>query len=228
MIKVMSIQSREVLIIEDAADVRMTLKKILENIGVTVTESASVEQAMTILTQRTPHAILLDLNLDGMSGFEFLKLKAKLPSIQNVPVIVVSGLADKKSVFQAITLGANDFLVKPFTANQLIQKVRKHLKDLQFLSHPFSTGNRPEGTYYLKTRVCQVGETSLLLESLARLSAGQTLNLSAESKATFGISESVMKTDSQPPERTGSGSFRTKVNVIGVDQSLVRKFRART
>ena len=228
MIKVMSIQSREVLIIEDAADVRMTLKKILENIGVTVTESASVEQAMTILTQRTPHAILLDLNLDGMSGFEFLKLKAKLPSIQNIPVIVVSGLADKKSVFQAITLGANDFLVKPFTANQLIQKVRKHLKDIQFLSHPFLSGKRPEGTYYLKTRVCQVGEASLLLESLARLSAGHTLNLSAESKATFGISESVMKTDSQPPERTGSGSFRTKVNVIGVDQSLVRKFRART
>ena len=227
MIMTMPIQSKEVLVIEDAPDVRMTLRKILENIGLTVTECASVQQAVASLEQKTPHVILLDLNLDGLSGFDFLKLKAKLPNIQNIPVIVVSGLADKKSVYQAITLGANDFLVKPFPANQLIQKVRKQLKDLQFLSYPFLQGKRPFGTYYLKTRVCQVGETSLTLESLARLSAGQTLQLSAESKATFGISESIMKTDPNPPERTGAGYFRTKVNVIGVDQSLVRKFRER-
>ena len=70
----MAVQSKEVLIIEDAADVRMTLRKILENIGISVTECASVEDAIVQLGQKIPHVILLDLNLEGLSGFDFLKM----------------------------------------------------------------------------------------------------------------------------------------------------------
>ncbi|MBC7397816.1 MAG: response regulator [Bdellovibrionales bacterium] len=224
----MAVQSKEVLIIEDAADVRMTLRKILENIGISVTECASVEDAIVQLAQKIPHVILLDLNLEGLSGFDFLKMKSKMANLQSIPVIVVSGLADRKSVFEAITLGAQDYLVKPFPANQLIQKVRKQVKDMQFLSYLFPEGKRPNGTFYLKTRVCQVCETYLTIESLARLSCSQTLNFSDETKNVFGVSACVMKTDSKPPERTGSGTFHSKVNVIGVEQSLVKKFRNRT
>lgn len=117
----------KVLIVDDAIFMRMTIKKILEENGHSmVGEAITGVEAIEKFAELKPDVVLLDISMPEMNGLEALKrIRILDPKAQ---VIICSALGQQDFVASAIENGAKDFIVKPFTATQLVEAVEKVLK----------------------------------------------------------------------------------------------------
>lgn len=117
-----------ILIIEDDKFLRELLVRKLAAEGFDVQNATDATAAFTILAQRKPNIVLLDLILPEVSGFEILDRIKKDPTIADVPVIILSNLGQKEDTDKAMALGAKDFMVKAnFTLDEIAAKVRATL-----------------------------------------------------------------------------------------------------
>jgi DNA-binding response OmpR family regulator len=115
---------KKVLIVEDDSFLQGLAANKLQKSNFDVTSTGNGEQAMTALEKEKFDAILLDLMLPDMSGFDILKgLKE---SHKKIPVIVFSNLSEDKDIKKAMDLGAEEYLVKAnFTLEELVEKIKK-------------------------------------------------------------------------------------------------------
>jgi len=104
---------------------RKIILRSLQAVGVTdVTEASDGSEALAIFKPGEFDLVLTDWNMPGMTGLEVLQgIRAQDASI---PVIMVTTEAEKTRVLQAIQAGVSDYLVKPFTADTLREKLEKH------------------------------------------------------------------------------------------------------
>ncbi len=106
-----------ILVIDDDPGVREYLEALAVRRGYHVFAAASAEEALRLLKEATPDIVTLDAVLPGMSGLELLgQLKQRLPE---VPVIMLSGHGQARTIVEAMRLGASDFLRKPFEVEEL-------------------------------------------------------------------------------------------------------------
>lgn len=106
-----------VLVVEDEADVADVFFDYLTELGHEPTIVRSAEAALGRLQSDRPDAILLDINLPGMSGVEFLQLKRIRDG--GVPIVAVSGVATESQARECLRLGAMDFIGKPIALDRL-------------------------------------------------------------------------------------------------------------
>ncbi len=121
----------DVLIVDDEQDIRDLVSGVLDDDGYQTRTAATADAALAQLDERLPSLMLLDVWLRGssMDGLELLKaIKAKHP---HIPVIVFSGHGNIDTAVAAITLGAVDFLEKPFEAEKLLHLVSKATETIQ-------------------------------------------------------------------------------------------------
>ena len=103
--------ARDVLIVEDEARVRTMLEQALKAMGYATTLAGSAEAAGKVLASRAFDILMLDLNLPGMNGIEFLeKIRRQHPELA---VIILTGFGDLEAARKAIHLDVVDFLTKP-------------------------------------------------------------------------------------------------------------------
>ena len=118
-------RSAKVLLIEDNQLFSYAIKTILELEKIIVTSKFTCETAIDILAKDDFDVILLDIMLgDNMNGFDFLYLLKKDIRFNHIPVIITSALAQDEKVYQGLSLGAIDYLAKPFRTNELLLKVK--------------------------------------------------------------------------------------------------------
>lgn len=115
----------EILIVDDEATIRSSFSALLRDRKYRTDEAPSAEIAIRKCEQRSYSLILLDLQLPGMSGLEFLEKVRALP--ERPEVLVISGQADIPMALQAIKLGAVDFLDKPVGPEKLLASVHSAL-----------------------------------------------------------------------------------------------------
>ncbi len=204
----MSIKGKEILIIDDVADQRVLVRRVLENAGISVLEADSVEQALAILAKRSPHLLLLDLQMPKVSGFDFLEKRQAMTSLQSVPVIVTSGLKDTKSIYRAISLGASDYLVKPLASPILLRKIRKQLKDTEFHSFQYLEDEMPIIQASIQTEITKATATSFNLFSLIRIAPETPMRVQGKEMADFGLSDCTFVTGSAPLSWSSTGIYR--------------------
>lgn len=106
-----------VLVVEDEVDVADVFSDYLTELGHEPTVVRSAEAALGKLQTDRPDAILLDINLPGMSGVEFLQLKRIRDA--GVPIVAVSGVATESQARECLRLGAMDFVGKPIALDRL-------------------------------------------------------------------------------------------------------------
>lgn len=115
----------KILIIDDEPNIRLSFSSLLKDEGYDCTAAESAETAMNLLTHHNFELILLDLQLPGKSGLEFLK--ALKNEVMPPLVLVVSGQADIPMALEAMKLGAVNFLEKPVSPEKLIAGVNSAL-----------------------------------------------------------------------------------------------------
>ena len=113
---------------DDDEGVRGLLSRLLRVTGYTVEEAGSAEEAAEKLAQITPDLILLDLQLPGKSGLEFLAEIRADDRLRWTPVVMITGAATQARKVKAIEAGATDFLAKPFSHVELAARVRSLLE----------------------------------------------------------------------------------------------------
>jgi len=114
-----------VVLVEDDAAIRSSLTRALRDLGHVVTPvRTGVEGISTIMGSR-PDVVLLDLGLPDLDGTDVLRM---VRSVADVPVIVASARDEDSSVVRLLDAGADDYVVKPFTARQIDARVRAVLR----------------------------------------------------------------------------------------------------
>lgn len=118
-----------VLIVDDFATMRKIERNILSQLGIkNVDEADDGATALPKIQQTKYDVILLDWNMPQMSGLELLKAVRADPNTKNVPIIMVTAEALKDNIVAAAQAGVSDYVVKPFTAGALEDKLKKVLK----------------------------------------------------------------------------------------------------
>ena len=114
------------LIVDDSKAVRMILSKTLKEIGYEVCEAANGREALEIIAvEKTAVAlVLLDWNMPELNGFEMLKQLRNDPELSSLAVIMVTSETDLDQMSAALVAGANEYVMKPFTKDILVQKLQ--------------------------------------------------------------------------------------------------------
>lgn len=90
---------------------------------------SSGEKAIKLLERVTPDLILLDVDMPGMNGFEVIKfIKQQVSTLKDVPVIFLTALTDNSSEYDGLSLGAVDYITKPFSFSLLLKRIEMHLQ----------------------------------------------------------------------------------------------------
>jgi DNA-binding NtrC family response regulator len=119
-------EHNRLLIVDDEAVIRDGLKRILEGQSFTVETCSSGYSAIETMQHHDFDLIITDLKMPGMSGIEVLKSVRTLQP--DTPVILITGYASIDSAVEAMKNGASDYISKPFTPDQLLEKVRNALQ----------------------------------------------------------------------------------------------------
>ena len=115
-----------ILIVDDEADIRSSLKMILEYEEMESVEAADGPEALAKAAETAPDAVLLDIKMQGMDGLEALaKLRAKHPGL---PIVMVSGHGTIATAVEATRLGAFDFMEKPLERDRVLLVLRNALE----------------------------------------------------------------------------------------------------
>jgi DNA-binding response OmpR family regulator len=129
---------RRVLLIEDETDIAEAISYQLDKVGLQVRVARTGEEGLDA-ARRGTDLVLLDLNLPGMDGLEVCRMIRRQSATARVPIIIVSARADEVDRVLGLEMGADDYLVKPFSLKELAARCRAALRRAE------SDGEPPQG-----------------------------------------------------------------------------------
>ncbi len=115
-----------ILVVDDFSTMRRIVKNLLVEIGFkNIEEADDGKTALPILENGGIDFLVTDWNMPGMSGIELLKAVRANPELSSLPVLMVTAEAKREQIMEAAEAGVNGYVVKPFTADTLREKVDK-------------------------------------------------------------------------------------------------------
>ncbi len=121
----MTEEQRRILVVDDEQTVQDFLRRTLEEAGYDVITASDGEEALDKMSQFDVSLVLLDIKMPKLDGFEVL---ARMPQDSNIPVIMLSGIIEANTRIDTLTLGADDYITKPFSAKELLARIQVKLK----------------------------------------------------------------------------------------------------
>jgi two-component system KDP operon response regulator KdpE len=115
----------KVLVIDDEPQIRRALRAGLERNGYVVSPAASGEEGLDLAAMHPPDLVILDLAMPGIDGLEVCR---QLREWSKVPIIVLSVREEDRDKIEALDLGADDYLTKPFSLDELLARIRAVLR----------------------------------------------------------------------------------------------------
>lgn len=114
-----------ILVVDDETQITRVLKTALSSQGYEVKSASDGESALNFALDWIPDLIVTDLSMPGMSGIELCRLVRER---SQVPIIVLSVRGEEKNKIEALDAGADDYVTKPFSVNELLARVRANLR----------------------------------------------------------------------------------------------------
>jgi DNA-binding response OmpR family regulator len=120
-----------ILVIDDDDLYRRTVSNVLKQSGFDVLEAANGHTGIKIAQKHAPNLVMCDVRMKQLDGFEVIDRLRMDPSTSEIPFIFMSGLSDEDTVCKGMSLGATEFLVKPFSFSRLLAVVDAQLANRQ-------------------------------------------------------------------------------------------------
>ncbi len=123
--------SGRILVVDDEPQIRRVMKTALASTGYEAFEARTGEEALERLREHNPDLILLDLNMPGIGGMTACR---EIRAVSDVAIIVLSVRDSEKDKIAALDAGADDYLTKPFSVDELMARIRANLRRLPSLA----------------------------------------------------------------------------------------------
>ena len=188
----------KILVIEDDVNICNFVKTIMETNGYQVFDARTGSNGKLMFLSHLPDLIVLDLGLPDIDGVDFIKM---VRETSNTPIIVLSARTGERDKIDALDLGANDYVTKPFSTGELLARVRAALRDnrrknsqLDVLKNVFRTKDMV--IEYDSRRIkkgkeeIKLTQTEYNIVELLSLHAGRVLTYSEIIKKIWGYSDS--------------------------------------
>lgn len=117
----------KILVVEDNGDIRENTSELLELSDYCVCTASNGEEGLDTALQETPHLILCDIRMPVMDGFNLLERLRQHPTLKNSRFIFFTSSSEKKDIEAGLRLGADDYIIKPFTESELLRKIKNLL-----------------------------------------------------------------------------------------------------
>ena len=118
----------KILIAEDERDIRDLINFTLGFAGYQVVTTSNGEEAYQAALREIPDLILLDVRMPRMTGYEACKLLKQEDSTRNIPIIFLSAKGQESEVKTGLEAGAEEYILKPFSPDQLVERIKAVLK----------------------------------------------------------------------------------------------------
>ncbi|MEM9220648.1 MAG: response regulator, partial [Cyanobacteria bacterium P01_F01_bin.150] len=118
----------EILVVDDTPANLEVVSNILSKAGYRIAIATNGERALKLLQHRVPDLILLDIQMPGINGFQTCEQIKSHPDLNSIPIIFLTALADTESIVKGFSLGAVDYVTKPFREIELLARVQTHLR----------------------------------------------------------------------------------------------------
>lgn len=132
---------KTILVIEDDGPSRDNISEILELADYDVLRAENGKKGLEMVRTNHPDLILCDISMPILDGFGVLHAIQNTPELESIPFVFLTGQAKKGSFRIAMDNGADDYLTKPFSGDELLKVVHAHLKKIQILKDAFSIEN---------------------------------------------------------------------------------------
>src|SRR6185312_14091523 len=116
------------LIVEDEEAIRDMLRFSLKKADFNILDAENTDKAIAILNNKIPDLIIVDWMLPGKSGIEFIKWIRSENSLKDIPVIMLTAKAEEENKIKGLMLGADDYITKPFSIDELIARIKTILR----------------------------------------------------------------------------------------------------
>ena len=117
-----------ILIVEDEVDILQLVTHNLKSAEFNVLTAEDGYQALSLAKKHLPQLVILDLMLPGLDGFEVCKELKRSPTTKNIPILMLTARGEEVDRIVGLELGADDYVVKPFSPRELILRVRAILR----------------------------------------------------------------------------------------------------
>ncbi len=117
----------EILMVEDSAVEAELLRRCLDKAGYRVTVAKNGEEGLHAAHARRPSLVVSDINMPVMDGYELCREIKYDEVLWNVPVILLTSLSEPEDIMQAINVGADGYIIKPFIEASLLERIRSLL-----------------------------------------------------------------------------------------------------
>lgn len=124
-------EKTSILVVDDEATIREVVRRYLEREGFQVCEAADGYEALDLLRDESPHLIVLDLMLPGIDG---LSLTQHIRQDRQIPIIMLTAKGEASDRIRGLDLGADDYITKPFSPQEVVSRVRAVLRRTEGVS----------------------------------------------------------------------------------------------
>lgn len=216
---------KTVLMVDDDRDLIAVVERVLQNVGMVLTVSATIEDGIRESISNPPDLIILDLSFVGekRSGLDFLKVRKEHALIKNIPVIVFSASNSKSTVLKSIALGAEDFLIKPLNSSNLLSKIRKVLKSEPDKELFFSEDQQHPALLTVSCEIHRISELNLVINGPLKAAANHSLAIDSSLMKRLRLDALPLKTGRLL--NSNSSGFSFTVDFIGIKEDQMTSIR---
>jgi len=132
--------NQKILVIEDQEDVRENIVELLELSNYEVSSASDGKMGVKMALDTPPDLILCDIMMPGMDGYEVLYLLSKNPNTSSLPFIFLTAKAEKQDFRKGMSMGADDYITKPFEEMDLLGAIERRLTKYQEISKASDVG----------------------------------------------------------------------------------------
>lgn len=184
----------KILVVEDDVPLTRTIDLILREAGYSSLIAHTAEDGLRMAIIEKPHVALLDVMVPTMGGWELCR---QLRSFTSIPIIFLTALGNTENVVRGLEMGADDYIVKPFQPQELLARVKAHLRrsTVSHLSHLLVFGNQEfvldtdARTVQVRGKIVDLTPREYDLLSTLAQSAGKVIPTNELVRRAWGIND---------------------------------------